>query len=148
MMSRTPQTKIREIFAGACDLTDADRSRYLDDACAGDELVRAEVESLLVLDSNDSGIFAEPDLASGRGLGDSFATGTHGSPAPERIGRFKLIRRLGAGGMAEVYEAEQDDPARLVALKIIDLATVSPGMSARFEREGQIQASLHHTGIA
>ncbi len=148
MISRPPQTKIREIFAGACDLADADRSRYLDDACAGDEMVRAEVESLLVLDSAEGGILAEPDLASGRGLGGAFETRTHGHPAPERIGRFRLIRRIGVGGMAEVYEAEQDDPARLVALKIIDLAAVSPGMSARFEREGQIQASLHHTGIA
>ncbi|XVJ59523.1 MAG: serine/threonine protein kinase [Tepidisphaera sp.] len=148
MISRPPKTKIREIFAGACDLTDADRSRYLDNACGGDDMVRAEVESLLALDRAEGGILAEPDLASGRGLGDSFTLPLHESPAPERIGRFKLIRRLGMGGMAEVYEAEQDDPARLVALKIIDLAAVSPGMSARFEREGQIQASLHHTGIA
>jgi non-specific serine/threonine protein kinase/serine/threonine-protein kinase len=68
---------------------------------------------------------------------------------PERIGRYRVIRLLGAGGMGIVYEAEQEQPRRIVALKVIKPGFASPGMLRRFERESQALAvSLLHDRFA
>src|SRR5262249_49622186 len=52
------------------------------------------------------------------------------------------------GGMGAVYEAEQDQPRRIVALKVIRAAFASPALLRRFELESQALARLHHPGIA
>lgn len=67
---------------------------------------------------------------------------------PERIGPFRVRRRLGAGGMGVVYEAEQDHPRRTVALKIVRAAAGSSEAARRFEIEVQSLARLRHPGIA
>src|SRR6266852_4390701 len=67
---------------------------------------------------------------------------------PTRIGRYRIIRLLGEGGMGAVYEAEQDKPRRRVALKIIKMAWASPELLRRFEQEFQTLGRLHHPGIA
>jgi eukaryotic-like serine/threonine-protein kinase len=69
-------------------------------------------------------------------------------PLPENIGRYRVIRLLGEGGMGAVYEAEQDQPRRRVALKVIKAAWASPTMLKRFELESQSLGRLHHVGIA
>src|SRR5271163_2453960 len=73
----------------------------------------------------------------------------NGAPAlPSHIGRFRIIRLLGEGGMGLVYEAEQDNPRRTVALKVIRAELVSPELVKRFKGEAQILARLQHSGIA
>ncbi len=67
---------------------------------------------------------------------------------PERIGHYRIIRLLGEGGMGAVYEAEQDQPRRTVALKVIKSSWASPSLLRRFEQESQALARLHHAGIA
>jgi len=67
---------------------------------------------------------------------------------PEMIGRYRILRVLGEGGMGTVYEAEQDQPRRSVALKVIKAAWASPQLLQRFERESQALGRLHHPGIA
>ena len=67
---------------------------------------------------------------------------------PASIGRYRVLRLLGEGGMGAVYEAEQDQPRRLVALKVIKAAWASPEMLRRFEQESQALGRLHHPGIA
>ncbi len=71
-----------------------------------------------------------------------------GGEAPERIGRYRLIRKLGEGGMGAVYEAEQDSPRRSVALKIIRPGLTNPRALRRFEFEAQLLGRLQHPGIA
>jgi tetratricopeptide (TPR) repeat protein len=78
----------------------------------------------------------------------SFATERAARSIPERIGPFRIVRLLGEGGMGAVYEAEQDQPRRRVALKVIKAAWASPEMIRRFERESQALGRLHHAGIA
>src|SRR5262249_49920035 len=58
------------------------------------------------------------------------------------------LRLLGEGGMGAVYEAEQDNPRRPVALKVIRPGLVSPALLKRFAREAEILGRLHHPGIA
>src|SRR5262249_9206096 len=71
------------------------------------------------------------------------------TPAPaRRIGRYRILRELGSGGMGTVYEAEQDNPRRAVALKVIRAGLASPDLVKRFTREVQILGRLHHPGIA
>ncbi len=67
---------------------------------------------------------------------------------PASIGRYRILRLLGEGGMGSVYEAEQDRPRRTVALKVIKTAWASPALLHRFELESQVLGRLHHPGIA
>src|ERR1700691_6103717 len=73
----------------------------------------------------------------------------NGSAAlPSSIGRFRIIRLLGEGGMGLVYEAEQDNPRRIVALKVIRAGYADKVMLRRFENETQALGRLQHPGIA
>ncbi len=70
-----------------------------------------------------------------------------GAP-PRFVGRYRLIRPLGEGGMGVVYEAEQAHPQRRVALKMIRPGVSGEGALRRFEFEAEILGRLHHPGIA
>jgi serine/threonine-protein kinase len=68
---------------------------------------------------------------------------------PERIGNYALVSRLGAGGMGEVYRAQDTRLGRDVAIKILPAAfTFDPDRLARFDREARLLASLNHPNIA
>lgn len=67
---------------------------------------------------------------------------------PETIGRYRIVGVLGEGGMGTVYEAEQDQPLRRVALKIIRPGFVQPDLIRRFARESEVLGRLQHPGIA
>src|SRR5262249_8782235 len=64
------------------------------------------------------------------------------------IGRYRILRELGTGGMGTVYEAEQDNPRRSVALKVIRNGLANPGLVKRCTHEAQILGRLQHPGIA
>ncbi len=67
--------------------------------------------------------------------------------APERIGDYRVVRELGRGGMGVVYEAEQDQPRRRVALKVLRNLPDETGLS-RFRHEAELLGRLQHPGIA
>jgi eukaryotic-like serine/threonine-protein kinase len=67
---------------------------------------------------------------------------------PAAIGRFRILRLLGEGGMGAVYEAEQELPHRMVALKVIRAGYANSEMLRRFENEAQALGRLQHPGIA
>ncbi|MHC4934099.1 MAG: serine/threonine protein kinase, partial [Planctomycetota bacterium] len=67
---------------------------------------------------------------------------------PERIDEYRILRRVGAGGIGTVFEAEQDEPRRRVALKVLRAEVASPEILRRFELEAQALGSLHHPGVA
>ncbi len=70
-------------------------------------------------------------------------------PGVARIGDFRILRTLGEGGMGVVYEAEQDNPRRKVALKVVRTARMAiPEIVKRFEREAHVLGLLQHPGIA
>ena len=75
-------------------------------------------------------------------------SGQASNPAiPERLGEFRVLRRVGQGGMGEVYEAIQESLGRRVAVKIIRQGHVSPDKRERFLREQMVLARLHQTHI-
>jgi tetratricopeptide (TPR) repeat protein len=70
------------------------------------------------------------------------------SELPQRIGPFRILEVLGEGGMGRVYLAEQDEPARRVALKVLRTAALGGEALARFKRESELLAELEHSNIA
>lgn len=68
--------------------------------------------------------------------------------APRRISRYHLRRVIATGGMGTVYEARQDEPRRVVAVKILTRGVTSPSALRRFRQESQILGRLRHPGIA
>lgn len=72
------------------------------------------------------------------------------TPAPiaHSIGDYTIRRIIGSGGMGVVYEAEQQNPKRIVALKVMREGIASPALQRRFEYEAQLLARLRHPGIA
>ena len=133
---------IDDIFLNARELTDPDeRAAYLAKACAGDADLRARVEAML-RDAEGAENFFGPN--------DSLVAATHLTEAPGTIiGRYKLLQKIGEGGMGVVYMAEQREPVvRKVALKIIKLGMDTRQVIARFEAERQALALMDHPNIA
>src|SRR6185503_14904050 len=64
------------------------------------------------------------------------------------IGPFRVVRRLGGGGMGTVYEAEQDSPRRTVALKVLRLDQAGPDAALRFRAEAEFLGRLRHPSVA
>jgi WD40 repeat protein/predicted Ser/Thr protein kinase len=64
------------------------------------------------------------------------------------IGNYRILHLIGEGGMGAVYEAEQEQPRRTVALKVIKPGLASPELLRRFEQESQALGRLQHPGIA
>lgn len=94
-----------------------------------------------------------PDPALRRTPDPSPATETHDGPGaerfvPEKIGHYRIRRRIASGGMGTVYEALQENPRRAVAVKIMKHGITSRNAMKRFEYEAQLLARLDHHGIA
>ena len=67
---------------------------------------------------------------------------------PAIVGRYRILRLVGEGGMGVVYEAEQEHPRRIVALKVMKSGIASPEQVRRFEHESRALGRLQHPGIA
>jgi len=76
------------------------------------------------------------------------ATADAPPPLPERIGGYRVLRELGRGGMGVVLEAEQENPRRTVALKVLAVGLLGGELRRRFEREAQVLGRLQHPCIA
>lgn len=76
------------------------------------------------------------------------AAGDTRSPLPARLGRYAIRRVIASGGMGTVYEAEQDQPRRTVALKVMKAGIASRQHLQRFQYESQLLARLRHPAIA
>lgn len=124
---------------------DADRTRYVEDACAGDPALRRAVEQMLRL--NDSATIDESSSGSGSFRFEAFRT-ARGEGIPDRVGAYRIISELGAGAMGVVYLAEQRQPKRRVALKVVRPEMMTPERERRFDLEAQALARLRHPGIA
>ena len=122
-----------------------ERRAYIGAACGDDVELLARVEALLKAREVKDSFLEEPVLGSEVTLGDSPLTEGPGAV----IGRYKLLDKIGEGGMAVVYMAEQQEPIRRkVALKIIKLGMDTKQVIARFEAERQALAMMDNPSIA
>jgi serine/threonine protein kinase len=162
-MKSTATQREEELFDTARKLTDAAvRRAFLDQACAEDPALRARLDELLAAEQDAERFFAEtsPALTLPDGPlpfpGDApppagaIPPGPPGEePIGTRIGRYKLLQKIGEGGCGVVYMAEQEEPVRRrVALKIIKLGMETKSVIARFEAERQALAMMDHPNIA
>ncbi len=145
MMADPDRERAKELFQHAAGLEPAERVRYLDAHC-DDEKLRARVERLLAHDAHGMEGFLEGPAAMHSEV--TRETGPSVDALPATIGRYRLLRKIGAGGMGEVYEAEQDHPCRIVALKTIRPGLASDELRRRFRTEVEVLGQLHHPGIA
>ncbi|MHC4311085.1 MAG: tetratricopeptide repeat protein [Planctomycetota bacterium] len=137
---------IKSIFAEAIEKKSAEeRAAILDKACAGDSDLRSKVEDLLKAHNQAGDFLEEPVIGANITLGDPHLTEGPGTI----ISRYKLLEKIGEGGMACVYMAEQKEPIRRkVALKIIKLGMDTKQVIARFAAERQALAIMDHPNIA
>ena len=139
--------QIEEIFQQAVELTPGDRDSFLLRATGDDPGLRREVDSLLEAHESSGEFLEEPAVEGGisRFLGSREAVAMLG-----HVGPYKVLRRLGEGGMSEVFLAVRDDDEyqKLVALKVIRHGMDRADLRRRFRTERQILASLDHPNIA
>ena len=104
------------------------------------------------LDQSGSASTIAPSKETGWMADDAFSAPTGGPtcPLPANIGPYRVVRMLGEGGMGIVYEAEQESPRRIVALKLLKpgFANPNPELRRRFAQESWALGRLQHPGIA
>ena len=139
--------RANELFHLALDQPDADRDRFLSEACGADESLRAEVRSLLAAHRRAEGFLESPAV-------DGLPRTPAGGDAAElligkQIGQYRVERILGRGGMGVVYLADDTRLGRRVALKAVSPEyTHDPTRRERLRREARTAAALTHPGIA
>ena len=152
-MSAERWTKVKQVTSDALERPDSDRPAWLAEACAGDEPLRREVESLLLAHARAADFLEAPAIVAG-GAAEAMAVATFQDSTPAvaglTIGPYRIIRELGQGGMAVVYLAERADAAfeKEVAIKIVRGGPASNSLMQRFFEERRILASLDHPNIA
>jgi len=142
--------RAKPIFEACADLPRDQRSALLDQSCEGDAGLRAYVDSLLEAHADAGGFLREPSIDPDAFL--AVPSASRQEPADvvgARIGRYKLLERIGEGGFGAVYMAEQDESVRRrVAVKIIKPGMDTRQVIARFEAERQALALMDHPNIA
>jgi serine/threonine-protein kinase len=138
--------RVQEIFAATAEVSAEERDAFLSGQVGNDDELRREVESLLAADSESEEFLEQPALP-GR-ISQILADGSS-DKVEGHIGPYRLLRKIGEGGMSRVYLAVRDDSfQRLVALKVIRSGLKSEDLLHRFRTERQILAGLDHPNIA
>jgi predicted unusual protein kinase regulating ubiquinone biosynthesis (AarF/ABC1/UbiB family) len=154
--------KMQSLYDQALQLSSEKRRQFLANACRGDDELQREIESILRVAEQGTEFIenvvghAAAELVANPQIPELISQTTlpAGKPAqsaghlPASIGRYRVLRLLGEGGMGIVYEAQQEQPRRTVALKVIKPGLASPELFRRFEHESQALARLQHPGIA
>ncbi len=142
------QRQLEEIlFAAALKLPPSERAAFLEAACKGDGILQRRLDALLSIHEQPDALPEPPsEVASSKIIPKA--------PAPDefigtRVGRYKLLEKIGEGGCGVVYVAEQTEPVRRrVALKLIKPGMDTKAVIARFEAERQALALMDHPNIA
>lgn len=143
-MDRERWQQIDRIFEAALARPAGERAAFLDQACAGNAELRAEVESLIA--HEDPGDFMEaPPFQDATHV---LAEDARNSLIGQTIGSYQILKSLGAGGMGEVYLALHVRTSRKVALKLLPATFVKDDQRVqRFQQEARTVLALNHPNI-
>src|SRR5262245_56672483 len=138
--------QIEDLYRNASERDDSERSAFLAEACAGDDALRREVESLLGYRKQAELLLEKPALEF---AARSLAKDNRQMLQGQQIGSYEILSLLGAGGMGAVYRALDRKLDRHVAIKVLPAAFAGNSeLLALMEREAKALASLSHPNVA
>jgi serine/threonine protein kinase len=136
---------IERLYYAALQRDASQRAAFLDEACTDDAALRREVETLLQAHDRAGSFLAGPILQTAV---QEIAQSEANSLVGRQLGAYKVLSLLGAGGMGEVYLAQDTRLGRKIALKILPgQFTQDPDRMSRFEREARPASALNHPNI-
>ena len=137
--------QVKELFRSALEHKVEERTAFLERACDDDDGLRREVESLLASFEESDSIIQTPVAEA---VADLFSTDQSESLVGKRLGHYEVVSLLGAGGMGQVYLAQDTRLNRRVALKVLSpVSSADHEANQRLWREARAAATLDHPHI-
>ncbi len=134
-------SRVKAILGEALEVESAEREAFLDRVCAGEPALRRRLAELVAAYARSEELSDADSPA--RALGALFEP-----RAGSYVGRYRIVKLIGRGGMGAVYEAVDEQLSRPVAVKVVQAGIASRAMLKRFDLESRLLARLRHPAIA